>query len=60
MSRLSAVEFIAYVKGHRCESCEHKNLLDEDELNKCGVRLPVICVDNCWADYHDHIREVEG
>ena len=62
MVRLTAIEFLSYVRSKRCvqEKCEHRHLLDDDEMNKCGVRLPVICLDRCYAPYYDYVMKGEG
>lgn len=61
-TELSTVEFLSWVRAHRCgqEDCEHKNLLDEDEMNQCGVRVPAICLDKCLMPYVEHVRKVKA
>jgi len=60
-TELSTIEFISYVRSHRCgqEKCEHASLLDEDELNQCGVRVPAVCLDQCLMPYVEHVSKVK-
>ena len=58
-SELSTVEFLSWVRSHRCgqEECEHAHLLDDDEMGQCGVRVPAICLDKCLMPYVNYVRE---